>query len=78
MLAICRVYFPSRKRILINTKSFSGGMEDFKATNQKQRDEFIDFWVNYIKTHPDEEWSRQQNVLINSGLKIAKLSEKEL
>ncbi len=53
-------------------------MEDFKTINQKQRDEFIDFWVNYIKTHPDEEWSRQQNVLINSGLKIAKLSEKEL
>lgn len=37
--------------------------------NQQQREEFIDFWVNYIKTHTDQEWSRQQNVLINSVLK---------
>lgn len=56
-------------------------MEDFKAVkaaNQRQRDEFIDFWAEYIKTHPDEEWSRQQNILINSGLNVAKLSKKEL
>lgn len=53
-------------------------MEDFKVINQRQREEFIDFWVQYIKTHPDEEWSRQQNILINSGLKVANLSKKEL
>jgi hypothetical protein len=50
-------------------------MEDY---NQKQRMEFIDFWVNYMETHTDEEWSRQQNVLINSMLKSAKqFSRKE-
>ena len=53
-------------------------MEDFRATNQKQRDEFIDFWVDYVKTHSDEEWSRQQNMLINSGLKSARLSREEI
>ncbi len=51
---------------------------DFETINQKQREEFIDFWVEYIKTHPDEEWSRQQNVLINSALKSANLSKAEL
>ena len=36
-----------------------------------QREEFIDFWVDYMKSHSDREWSRQQNVLINSVLKTA-------
>ena len=34
--------------------------------NKKDRLWFVDFWANYVKTHPDKEWSRQQNVLINS------------
>ncbi|MBI2574360.1 hypothetical protein HYV82_00565 [Candidatus Woesearchaeota archaeon] len=34
--------------------------------NKKDRLWFVDFWANYVKTHPDEDWSRQQNVLINS------------
>lgn len=54
-------------------------MADFSDdSNQKQREEFIDLWVNYIKTHSDQEWSKQQNVLINSMLKGAKqFSRKE-
>ncbi len=34
--------------------------------------EFIEYWVEYMKSHSDEEWSRQQNMLINSMLKTAK------
>lgn len=50
-------------------------MED---SNKKQREWFIDHWVNFIKGHSDKEWSRQQNVLINSMLKTAKqFSRKE-
>ena len=45
-------------------------MKDYK--NKKQREEFIDLWVDFIKNHPDEEWSNQQNVLINSMFKSAK------
>ncbi len=30
---------------------------------------FIEYWVNYMRKHSDREWSRQQNVLINSVLK---------
>lgn len=39
--------------------------------DQKQREEFVIFWADFVKTHPDEEWSAQQNVLINSQLKSA-------
>lgn len=50
-------------------------MED---SNKKQREEFIDYWVNYMKNHSDKEWSKQQNLLINSVLKSAtQLSRKE-
>ncbi|MBS3126889.1 hypothetical protein J4228_01855 [Candidatus Woesearchaeota archaeon] len=40
--------------------------------SNNQREWFIDYWVSYMKTHSDKEWSRQQNVLINSMLKSAK------
>ncbi len=33
------------------------------------RNGFIDYWVEYMKSHSDQEWSKQQNVLINSVLK---------
>lgn len=50
-------------------------MEDY---NQKQREEFIDFWVKFVKNNHDQEWGRQQNILINSQLQSAKqLSRKE-
>lgn len=37
--------------------------------NFKERMEFIKFWVNYIKTHDDKDWSKQQNMLIDSQIK---------
>ncbi len=53
-------------------------MVGFKEKDQKQRNDFIDFWVDYIKTHSDKEWSQQQNVLTNSVLKSAtQLSREE-
>ena len=38
-------------------------------TNEEDRINFVKYWANYIRTHPDEEWSKQQNMLINSQLK---------
>lgn len=43
-------------------------MEKFKIENAKERLKFIDFWVSYIKKHSDEEWSRQQNIIIDSQM----------
>ncbi|MBU0457589.1 MAG: hypothetical protein ABH824_06560 [Nanoarchaeota archaeon] len=45
--------------------------------NKRQREEFVIYWANYVKTHSDKDWSRQQNVLINSVLKSAKQWSKE-
>jgi len=36
--------------------------------NFEERLKFIDFWANYIKTHPDKVWSKQQNVIIDSQI----------
>lgn len=47
-------------------------MKKFKEENAKDRLAFIDFWANYVRTHTDEEWSKQQNILINSQLKSVK------
>lgn len=34
--------------------------------NFKERLSFIKVWAEYVKTHSDEDWSEQQNLLINS------------
>jgi hypothetical protein len=36
------------------------------------RKEFIKFWANYVKTHKDKEWSKQQKKLIDSQIKSAR------
>jgi len=42
------------------------------SENDKQeRLKFVRFWANYVKTHSNRVWSRQQNVLINSVMKSA-------
>jgi len=43
-------------------------LRKFKEQNAKERLEFIDFWVNYIKTHSDKEWSSQQKILIDAQI----------
>jgi len=40
--------------------------------NQKSRLLFVDYWVNYIKTHSAQEWGSQQNMLINSQMESGK------
>ena len=39
-----------------------------KEENFKERLAFIKLWVDYIKNHSDEEWSEQQNIVINSQI----------
>ena len=34
--------------------------------NKEDRLWMIKYWANYIRTHPDQEWSKQQALLINS------------
>jgi len=49
------------KELNINLKE----LEDDKRRNFEERLKFIDMWVDYIKSHSDEEWSSQQKTLIN-------------
>jgi len=37
--------------------------------NQKERYAFVERWAKYVNTHHDKEWSKQQNVVVNGGLK---------
>ncbi|MCX6742184.1 MAG: hypothetical protein NTX24_03360 [Candidatus Pacearchaeota archaeon] len=37
--------------------------------NQEDRLNFVKFWAEYVKTHSDKEWSKQQNVVINAQIR---------
>jgi len=41
-------------------------LNEQKRENFQERLEFVQFWAEYIKSHSDEEWSSQQNVVIDS------------
>lgn len=43
--------------------------------NAEERLNYVKYWANYVRTHPDKEWSRQQNILINSLMQNAKNSK---
>jgi len=36
--------------------------------NKEERENFVQFWAEFVKTHSDEEWSRQQNIVIDSQI----------
>ena len=38
--------------------------------NLKERLDFVRFWAEYVKTHSDGEWSKQQKELINSQIEF--------
>ena len=37
-------------------------------TNKEDRENFIKYWAEYMRSVSDEEWSAQQNIVINSQL----------
>lgn len=40
--------------------------------NREDRLNFVEFWAEYVKTHNDKEWSRQQNILIDSQIQSSR------
>ena len=40
--------------------------------NKKSRLHFVEYWADFVKNNPDEVWSKQQKVLIDSQLKNLK------
>jgi hypothetical protein len=49
----------------------------FINDNNSERMNFVELWAKYVVKHSDAEWSRQQNVLINSCLKSSRITKKE-
>ncbi len=49
----------------------------FKKDNQKERFWFIDQWAEFVRTHSDQDWSAQQNVIINSALRTASMTKEQ-
>jgi len=50
---------------------------NFIEQNQKERFKFVDLWSKYVLEHEDWEWSRQQNVIINSCLQTANMTKEQ-
>ena len=57
----------------MKTQRFSA--KEVRKVNDEDRMWFVEYWANYVRTHPDKEWSRQQNILINSLMQNAKNSK---
>ena len=49
-----------------------------KIRNFQDRINFIKYWVNFIKAHSDEEWSKGQAVLIDGQFDMAEKFYKDL
>ena len=52
---------------MLNSQEFEAN----QRRNTEQRRAMIKRWAEYVHTHDDEEWSRQQNRLIDSQLQSA-------
>ena len=50
-------------------------MKEFIKLNNEDRMWFVEYWADYVRTHPDKVWSKQQNILINSIMQNAKNSK---
>ncbi|MBI5392642.1 hypothetical protein HZA96_02125 [Candidatus Woesearchaeota archaeon] len=52
-------------------------LKEWKQQNQDERFKFIDLWAKYVREHDDEDWSKQQNVIINSCLRSANITKEQ-
>lgn len=43
-------------------------LKEKRKENREQRRQFVKYWAHYIRKHPDKDWSRQQNKIIDSQL----------
>tara|TARA_Y100000031_G_C7994294_1_gene280645 strand:- start:355 stop:555 length:201 start_codon:yes stop_codon:yes gene_type:complete len=48
-----------------------------REKNTEERLRFVTYWANYVRTHPDKVWSKQQAVLINAQLQSTRQMTKE-
>jgi len=53
-------------------KKFRFNSDEIRRINNQDRIWFVRKWADYVRTHPDKVWSRQQNILINSAIQNAR------
>ncbi|MBU0959014.1 MAG: hypothetical protein KKB31_03655 [Nanoarchaeota archaeon] len=56
---------------MVSIKDIKVDLEElnkFKSRNAKERLDFIDWWVNYMKNNKDKKWSEEQNVIVDSQI----------
>jgi hypothetical protein len=51
--------------------------KNFVKDNEEERMRFVEQWAEYVRTHPAKDWSRQQNVIINSALRTANITPEQ-
>ena len=51
--------------------------DEENARNRVDRHRQIREWAAYVRTHPDEDWGKQVNTLVNSQLQSARHLEDE-
>ena len=44
-------------------------LNDQQRENIAERRAFVKQWAEFVRTHPDEEWSVQQNTVIDSQVR---------
>jgi len=45
-------------------------MKTFNPKRKSQeRMNFVEYWAEYVKTHDDRDWSRQQKIVVDSQIK---------
>jgi len=49
----------------------------FIEQNKRDRESFVQKWAEYVRTHSDEDWSKQQNVIINSALRSVHMTREQ-
>lgn len=50
---------------------------NFTEMNNRERMDFVNTWAEYVRTHDDKDWSKQQNVIINSCLQTASMTTEQ-
>ena len=49
----------------------------FIEKNNKERLDFVQKWAEYVRTHSDKDWSKQQNIIINSSLRSVNMTREQ-
>jgi hypothetical protein len=57
------------------TTNDSETLEEKHARNDAERLRQVKQWAEYVRTHPDEDWGRQVNKLVNAQIESARHHE---